>query len=221
MLFKLRVLGLLPALTCWAAAAQAAPFEGFTVEAALVKKFDRTSAGPWVNDPDVSTNGPQTSGQKSKTAVSLDLGYGLPLSSQIVLTTGLAYTTGADTVTSSYAKATDGLLNVPVKSRLDLYLAPGLRLSPTQLVYLKAGYAAFKYGTSTDETGAPQHGQPGRRGFLLGVGYKQLLDANSPAYFHLSYSVAKSAQGRIDDGTKFLDTRLTSGTFGLGLGYSF
>jgi hypothetical protein len=191
------------------------------VEVSIVNRSDQTTGGSWINDPSVSTNGPQTSGKKSKTSAALDLGYGISLSENVVLTPGFAYTPGTNIVTSSYSKDTAGLLNVPVKSRMDFYVASGFKLSTTQMFYVKSGYSSFKYGTSTDESGASQNGQPGRNGFLLGVGYKQLLNANSPGYFHVSYTAAQSSNGRIDDGTKYLDTKLKSGIFGIGLGYSF
>lgn len=217
----LRFSMLLPIIAAWSTTTHASSFEGLTVESSIINRSDQTTGGPWVKDPNVMGNGPQTLGKNSKISAALDLGYGISLSTNVVLTSGLAYTPGTNTVTSSYAKDPTGLLNVPVKSRIDFYVAPGLKLSPAQMVYLKAGYSSFKYGTSTDETGAPQNGQPGRNGFLLGVGYKQLLNANSPGYFHVSYTAAQSSNGRIDDGTKYLDTKLKSGIFGIGLGYSF
>lgn len=196
----------------------AAEFEGFSAGVSINSTKNKTTEGFWYND---IANEAQTSGSARKTKAKISAGFGIAISGPYIATAGFDYLPEKSTVESTYTTDPAGKLLVPIRSRMDFYIAPGIKLDSDKLLYVKAGLSALHYNTVTDETFAAQNGTPGKTGLFVGIGYKQYLQSKSPFHFSFDYTYGNSKNGKIDDGTKYFNTKVTYSSFSTGLGYSF
>ena len=230
------------ALTAIAAAcstsAFAGNFEGWSVTAAAESAKSTLSGGPVIitsTGAQMVSSGAQISsvdGSGTASGLKLGVAYGLPIASTLT-TFGIDYSTAKAGVDNNVAAngvvvgtGKDGL-TTDVKSRTDLYVAPGFLINQDSLIYAKVGYSTFSYA-ATDANGTdPAHGgSAGKSGAFYGIGYKQTLDKNSPYFFTVEYIAGKTSNDKItgsgDNNTPiYVNSNNKFSSFSIGLGYSF
>ena len=106
---------------------------------------------------------------------------------------------------------------------MNLYIAPGIATSPEGLLYGKLGYSAsnFTYGNG---------GSQNLSGFLVGLGYKQIIQGGFYGFAEANYTIYGKANvgatGRWNSGvlgTYAINGQLSANTFSgiVGVGYKF
>lgn len=225
------------ALTAIAAAcstsAFAGNFEGWSVTAAVEQAKSALNGGPVMNadgTPKVGSYGAQSLVEGSETSTGLKLGvaYGLPIGPTLT-TFGVDYSTASSTIHNAGAAAgvqnpdpTSGIFT-EFKNRTDVYVAPGFLLNTDSLIYGKVGYSTFTASAVDKGNGVPV-GSAGKTGTFYGIGYKQMLDKNSPYFFTAEYITGKTKDDTVSDPTgsihvSGLNNKFSSISFGIG--YSF
>ena len=158
---------------------------------------------------------------------------------------------GSTTVAAG-SKVTANNASVQISNRINLFLTPGYMIDKDKLVYLKAGYSQvttqFNRNTSVTRTAAngasvttPATGGSAssiERGFLVGLGYKQIItsglygfvEGNYMSYsstsdsFTTSVTALNDVHGITSSGTRTVTTNFASlNTYQIlvGLGYAF
>jgi len=106
---------------------------------------------------------------------------------------------------------------------MNLYIAPGLEISPESMLYAKLGYSAsnFTYGNG---------GSQNLNGYLVGLGYKQIIEGGFYGFVEANYTSYGEANVGANGpwnsgvrGTYAINGKLSANTFtGLvGVGYKF
>jgi len=140
--------------------------------------------------------------------------------------------------------------NMQLSNRFNLFLSPGYAIDKDKLVYIKAGYsqvtAQYNRATSLTVSGGgmsttyPAKGgnsSSNQSGYLLGLGYKQIINSglygfvegNYMSYNAPSYTFSSSKAIDLAHGVTSASTRTVSTNFGslntyqflVGLGYAF
>lgn len=116
---------------------------------------------------------------------SIGLGYGLPINKDFLLTIGLDYspltakTGNVTNVGFSY--------NYSVSNRANIFIAPGYSIDQDKLVYLKAGYSLQTMKVQNYSFGLGSNPSENLNGYVLGLGYKQMVDKNIYVYGEGNY----------------------------------
>ena len=162
------------------------------------------------------------------------LGYTFALSKQYTLGLGADYSfiTGKSGNATSTNIANSGDTNVSyfkVSNRLNVFLTPGYIIDKDKLAYLKAGYSSQKLESfSADDNSST--GSANVSGYILGLGYKQMITSGLYGFGeanYMTYSKANiSSSGACGDGTCRTFSASTSipssaYNFLVGVGYKF
>jgi hypothetical protein len=112
-----------------------------------------------------------------------------------------------------------------VNSASSIYLAPGIALSPDKLLYAKVGYSMLQAKISP--TGGSS-GTTDYTGYLLGLGYKQIIKGGLYGFGEINYSSygnqTTPSSGPWGGGGTYTSTSQSSiNTFNtiVGVGYKF
>lgn len=191
-------------LTCFAASAQAANFDGFN--AAL--NVNLLGASARVKE----SSGPTQDGLGTNTAAaSLQAAYGFALSNNAVFSIGGTYVIGSPKVFSQE----DGAYSATAKAKsvTSLYLEPGYVLSDKTMAYGKLSYESADL--RVDSVG--NNVSKGIRGTGVGAGLRTMIDKN----MFVQVEVKRVGYGtvRLQGDTSDLKTSATMGT--IGIGYKF
>lgn len=201
---KLLTLGAV-SLSCFAASAQTANFEGFSaalnlnlVGASTKTKLD--SAGPALDGLGTNT-----------AAASVQAAYGFAVSNNAVVSIGGTYVLGSPKVFS----LDDGSnsVNGKAKSESSIYVEPGYLLSDKTMVYGKLSYESANLNADS----ASSHVSKGIRGTGFGAGLRTMIDKNM--FVQVEVKQVGYGSARFDGATGDFKTSSTMGT--VGVGYKF
>jgi outer membrane immunogenic protein len=148
-------------------------------------------------------------GKQTQTAA-VDAAYGLSLGGKGVLTIGLEADLSDATIASS---TLDGdKLDVKLKNRYGVYLAPGVALTKDALVYAKLGYNQLK----GELAGATGSASKTFRGVSYGAGARVMLSGNT--FLKVEFGRYTFGSETVGDGA---DTKpsATVGTIGIGMNF--
>ena len=225
---------LIAALTTIAASTTYAQskFEGFYGQAG-VGYFSGT---PTLSNSSITSpagvNFPQTSSIDSTSGFNglISAGYTFSLNKQYTLGLGIDYQpfTGQS---GNYSQTNANIVPNPmtgtykVNSASSIYLAPGIALSPDKLLYAKVGYSMLQAKISP--TGGSS-GTTDYTGYLLGLGYKQIIKGGLYGFGEINYSSygnqTTPSSGPWGGGGTYTSTSQSSiNTFNtiVGVGYKF
>jgi opacity protein-like surface antigen len=162
----------------------------------------------------------------------LGAGYTWSLAPQFTLGLGVDYQPFAGqsaNVTLSNASLSPASQTVSYKqnSAYDIYLAPGFAVTPESMIYGKFGFAGTQIKTTTSNGSS---GTTNYNGFLVGLGYKQIISGGLYGFAEANYTSfggqTQTASGPWTSGTTGtynLNTNTSANAFNamVGLGYKF
>ncbi|MBU3631688.1 outer membrane protein [Polynucleobacter sp. AP-Melu-500A-A1] len=175
----------------------------------------------------------------------LGLGYNFSIASQWILGVGADYS--AITSKSSTFNKTQTVGDHPgdytsgnqlqLSNRFNIFLSPGYAIDKDKLVYLKAGYSSVSLKTmGSTSCGIPSacpnvnYSNPSNTlsGYVLGLGYKQIIAGGLYGYLEANYMSYKSAtfnsinqNGGVSATTFTTNPNLSTYQTLVGLGYAF
>jgi outer membrane immunogenic protein len=156
------------------------------------------------------------------------LGYNFAINKQFLLGVGADY----GFMPSSLSKASAQFSNTvgyKISQRYNIFLAPGYVLDKDRLAYLKVGYSS-QYLNSTDEGNNSTRGQSvgsgNANGYVLGLGYKQMIRSGFYGFGeanYFNYSGASFASTRLSTGEIIsnFSPKSSAYQFLVGVGYKF
>lgn len=180
------------------------------------------SGGVVYNNPSINfSNAPLIAG----------LGYTFSLTNQYTLGIGADYSfiTGKSGNFSSTSAGEDPNIGYyKTSNRFNIFLTPGYVISKDQLAYLKAGYSSQKV-QSFDASNNSSTGSATVNGYILGLGYKQIISGGFYGFGeanYMSYGKATiSSSGACNEGcstyTGSTPTSSSAYNFLVGVGYRF
>lgn len=176
MKIKILVTAILSAVASGAMAQSA--FEGFYGQVGIGYENNSPSTSSYsINlaiSPPAGTS--VTDHSKGSFSGSIGLGYGLSINKDFLLTVGVDYSP----LTAKTGDVTNAgfSYNYAISNRTNIFIAPGYAIDKDKLVYFKAGYSmqSMKVENYTHELGS--NPSQNLNGYVLGVGYKQLIDKN-------------------------------------------
>lgn len=163
----------------------------------------------------------------------IGLGYNYSVAPQWLLGLGVDY--NPLSLTSSSTAVCNGCSaqgTTKISNRLNVFVMPGYEIDKDKLVYLKAGYSMEQYQStipaSSNSFVNTINPTSNANGYIVGLGYKQLVDKNIYVFGegnYMGYSkVTQNTTGTNSDGT----TQQLSGNgtpsayqFLVGVGYKF
>jgi outer membrane immunogenic protein len=163
------------------------------------------------------------------------VGYTFAINSQFTLGIGADYSTlSSKTNTIQYTTPTipnrENRINYELSNRYSIYASPGYVIDKDKLAYLKAGYANQKI-QQFDGTSGNFEGGANMNGYLLGLGYKQLIKAGFYAFGEANYYSFSNANINFNGSTtapriggtfnQISNPKTTAYNFLVGVGYKF
>ncbi len=221
--------------------AQASNFAGFYGQVGIGYEYNTVnSSGPnyFTNGTDVVPNyySPNSS-SSSNFSSSLGAGFGLAITDRILLSIGVEYQpttsdTGVFNIDFGAGGATEGSIAgnyYGIKNRYGIFLSPGYAIDDTKLAYLKVGYTSQEVNVTTTLADGSRLLKSGQSvdGFLVGLGYKQLINKNIYFFAEANYRQYDGAEfrvrGRLPTSTFFVDNKQKSSNFNalVGIGARF
>ena len=180
------------------------------------------------NNPSRSVSTSDSS--KGSFSGAIGLGYGLSISNNFLLSLGVDYSP----LKANTGKTTDEVgfnYNYQIANRTNIFLAPGYLIDKDKLAYFKAGYSqqTMKVQNYLDYDGAAYSNggsNPSNtlRGYVLGLGYKQLLSQNIYMFGEGNYYTYGNQSYTSVYANGFTDTfnaKATAYQFLVGVGYKF
>jgi opacity protein-like surface antigen len=171
--------------------------------------------------------------------INLGLGYNASVTKQFLLGVGAEYSTissefQSGQITSATGCGTDcrSTQKYKVSNRYSIFLTPGYAIDKDKLAYLKAGYSSQTVQASLNQTSAIDSdngfnfGSKSVGGYILGLGYKQIItggfygfgEANYYSYSSASLNNSPSPQGVVYANNS---TKSDAYSFLIGVGYKF
>lgn len=211
----------------------ASAFEGFYAQAGIGYENDtissRTLWASYVDSNNTGTNGATLSAPSSSGggfSGALGLGYNISVAPQWLVGIGADFaptsvTTSTQPVCSGGCTSTN---NYKVSNRYSVFLAPGYEIDKDKLAYLKAGYTgeSISWQPQANFSGVSSQSTTAS-GYLVGLGYKQLLDKNLYVFGegnYYSYS-SKTQTGSGGGQTIAMGETPSAYQFLVGVGYKF
>ena len=226
-------------LTAPSAFAQSA-FEGFYGQVGIGYEHNSLSSnslnvvqkpGDPFSGTDGTTGAPNQSGGGFSGA--LGLGYTFSVAPKFLLGIGVDYSplsvnTGNNLICNDCTTSS----NYKVSNRFNAYLTPGFEIDKDKMVYLKAGYTMEQIkqnvGASANTFTNSLSASANANGYILGLGYKQLIDKNIYVFGEGNYmgysSVTVNSTGVNPDGSTQATSQSTKPSayqFLVGVGYKF
>lgn len=213
-----------------AAYAQSA-FEGFYGQLGIGYEHNSLSSGGLnvsqrPGEPDSGTQGtvgtPSYSGGAFSGAIGI--GYNASIAPKFLLGIGLDYNPlTASTSAGLYCGDCSGTTKFDISNRFNVYLTPGYELDKDKLVYLKAGYSMQNVKLKPQDGGDSLSSNA--NGYILGLGYKQLVDKNIYVFGegnYMSYSKITLNTTEAGTGQSIAFSQSPSAyQFLVGVGYKF
>lgn len=172
-----------------------------------------------------SAGAPSSSGGGFSSTVGL--GYNFSVAPKWIVGIGADYaftnvTTSTQPILNGASAGADN--NYKVKNRYDIFITPGYEIDKDKLAYVKAGYSSQSV-VWQGQNAASSLGSESKNanGYVVGLGYKQLIDKN--LYFfgegnYYSYS-SYTISGNGGDGTISQTQTPSAYQFLVGVGYKF
>lgn len=151
-------------------------------------------------------------------SAAIGAGYYFPVTQSFLLGVGADFSPikgsqGTDNVSISGYNTVSG--NFYQKTAFSAFVSPALAISKNQLAYAKVGYGGANFQTGN---GAFGYGTSVYSGYLLGLGYKQMIANNWYGFGEVNY-VAYGSQS--DGGGATGTNKYTTTSALVGLGYKF
>ena len=165
----------------------------------------------------------------------IGLGYNFKLTNTWLLGVGVDYS-ALTQETSNYRAIDneDGYVGGPgklkVSNRYNIFLTPGYAIDKDKLIYAKAGYSSqtLNYSAAAYDTTPALSKTSNANGYVLGVGYKQMITSGFYGFAEGNYmSYSKANMGMSWTETNGVRVTTTSNTgssayqFLVGVGYKF
>jgi opacity protein-like surface antigen len=188
---------------------------------------------PRPGEPDSGTAGANVSAPTSSGggfAGVIGLGYNVSVAPSFLVGIGADYSPTSTTtstqflVTCSPQSDCDGTNNYKVNNRYSVYLTPGYEVDKDKLVYLKAGYSGENVTWQPQGTAASVGSQSKTAsGYVVGLGYKQLIDKNIYVFGEGNYYSYSSNNVSTTSGSQTVTQAQTPSAyqFLVGVGYKF
>jgi outer membrane immunogenic protein len=200
---------------------------GIGYENNTVKTNDTTITGP-ASDPGSVNVGSQSYSGGSFSG-SIGLGYGLAVSKDFLLTIGADYSPlTSNTGTKSGFCDDDGTNcatdKFKVSNRYNIFIAPGYVIDKDKLAYFKAGYSAQTVKLNGDVADAIGSPSKSLSGYVLGLGYKQIVSGGFYGFAEANYMNYSSStlSGTTSNGYNLSSSvPATAYQFLVGVGYKF
>jgi hypothetical protein len=156
--------------------------------------FENNSIGgasPTIANSTGTYSGSSTTGSTSQTpAIVVGLGYTFVVSPKFTLGLGIDYS-GLPTKTSQ-ANSTVSSLNASysydyrIANRISAYISPGYIIDEGKLAYAKLGFSGEQV-SSKIQSGGAESGNQKAGGFVLGLGYKQIISGGFYGFGEANY----------------------------------
>jgi hypothetical protein len=198
---------------------------GIGYENNSVKSNNSTVTGP-ASDPGTENVGSTTFSGGSFSG-SIGLGYGFSVSKDFLITLGADYSPlTANTATKSSCDPEDGCSNdkFKVSNRYNIFIAPGYVIDKNKLAYFKAGYSAQTVQASGDLGSAVGNPSKNLSGYVLGLGYKQIVSGGFYGFAegnYMNYSSSTLSGTSANGYTVSSQVPATAYQFLIGVGYKF
>ena len=186
------------------ASAQAQGFSGWQATAGVDFASNRLKGGEYTNLSTGADAGYAASdGKHSSTGLKLGLGYGFDVGS-FLTTVGVDYSNLNNHINNAVITGTPpqtmGPNGIHIKDRVDFYVAPGYKINPESVAYVKLGYSQVsKDGLVDTSTGSSIGSGPKSSGMSYGIGFKQKFGPQSPYFYAVDYSFGGLGKGSIND----------------------
>jgi opacity protein-like surface antigen len=164
----------------------------------------------------------------------IGLGYNFKLTNTWLLGVGADYSALSQETSNYRARDIDGSLNGPgkikVSNRYNIFLTPGYAIDKNKLLYAKAGYSSqtLNYSSAAFDTTPALNKTSNANGYVLGVGYKQMITSGFYGFAegnYMSYSKANMGMSWTETNGVRVTTTSNSGssayTLLVGVGYKF
>jgi len=171
-------------LIATSASAQSA-FEGFYGQVGVGYESNSLNSNTGtLSVPGFSVSVPASNFSGSGFSGAIGAGYNYSVMPQFLLGIGvdfnpLSVSTSSGPIINS---GTPSLTSFKFSNRLNIFLTPGYEIDEAKLIYLKAGYSMEKVQSNTpassDGFTTAMNNSTNARGYILGLGYKQLVDKN-------------------------------------------
>lgn len=167
----------------------------------------------------------------------LGLGYNLSVAPKWVLGLGVDYSAlsqKSSTFNTTFQGSSLNGQSLEMSNRFNIFVAPGYEVDKDKLVYLKAGYSGvqqkFNSGSSmTNSSGVTFQGGSSSQtknlsGYILGVGYKQIITGGVYGFAEYNYmSYSKATYSGVLDSTYSMSASPSTNSYQVlvGVGYKF
>ncbi|MBT8566131.1 porin family protein [Polynucleobacter paneuropaeus] len=160
----------------------------------------------------------------------IGLGYNYSVAPQWLIGIGADYSPTSTTTSTQFVLTCspqsdcDGTNNYKVNNRYSVYLTPGYEVDKDKLVYLKAGYSGENVTWQPQGTAASVASQSKTAsGYVVGLGYKQLIDKNIYVFGEGNYYSYSSNNVSTTSGSQTVTQAQTPSAyqFLVGVGYKF
>lgn len=158
------------------------------------------------------------------------LGYTFMLDPKFTLGLGIDYSTlssntGNVTGTWTDSEGGTGSWSYKISNRYNIFLSPGYVISKDQLAYAKIGYSNQKVEAQNQTAGEPNYslGSANTSGYVLGLGYKQMITGGIYAFGEANYyNYSKpSITSTINGFNSSVNPGVNAYNFLVGVGYKF
>jgi hypothetical protein len=157
------------------------------------------------------------------------LGYNFAVAKDFLLGVGADY--GVLPSVKTNGTNDTGTSGSTISNRYNIFVAPGFVLAKDQLAYLKVGYSSQNVKITEESSDSPATngqalGSGSASGYVLGLGYKQIVTKGFYGFGeanYYSYSGAQFGSTRLSDGTVISSYSPNSSAyqFLVGVGYKF
>lgn len=133
------------------------------------------------------------SSSKGSVPLVVGLGYSFSILPQYLLGLGADYSTISSTLNNSSIACASGCTGiqgqVKVSNRYSIYLTPAYEIDKDKLAYLKAGYTTQQVQQQqfTVNQQPYQYGSATAGGYVIGLGYKQIINGGLYGFGELNY----------------------------------
>ena len=193
------------------------------------------NVGSYAGDPTSGSGGPLSSPSATASGFSgaIGLGYNYSVAPKWLVGLGVDYNPLSLEGKAAACNGCTVQATYKASNRLNVFVTPGYEIDKDKLVYLKAGYSMEQVNTnipaSSDTFRNAYNPTSNANGYILGLGYKQLVDKNIFVFGegnYMSYSkVTQTGSGiNYDNGLSQAITTTTTPTayqFLVGVGYKF
>jgi outer membrane immunogenic protein len=154
------------------------------------------------------------------------LGYNFPVAKDFLLGVGADY--GFLPTSGTNAANANGIFQSKISNRYNVFVTPGYVLAKDKLAYLKAGYSSQTVKITNQSAVATGEtiGSGSANGYVLGLGYKQMVASGFYGFGeanYYSYSGAQFSSQTLSDGSAIssYSPKTSAYQFLVGVGYKF